>query len=130
MRDAGVTRARYVSPRTHAATTAKVATAVSTRQEVIIVRVVLDHGGCFVRLHELCELPQGLLDLLKLRVGQAMHWPESGIAQHADVLTQDDFRGEEVERALLLQIDDPGDAAVRSETAADDDVGIENDANA
>lgn len=53
--------------------------------------------------------------------------PEVGIVQHTDVLVQDDVRGEEVERALFPPIDDPGDPAVRSQVAADDDVGIEND---
>ena len=62
------------------------AAAVSTGQEVIIIRIVLDHGGCFVRLHELCELPEGLLDLHELRVGQTVHRPEAGIVQHADIV--------------------------------------------
>ncbi len=69
---------------------------------MIIIRVVLDHYRCLVRFDELAQFP--------LRVGEAVHRSEAGVAgvvEHADVLAQDDFRGEKIEPNVLPEIDDP-----------------------
>ncbi len=51
------------------------------------------------RFDELAQFP--------LRVGEAVHRSEARVVEHADVLAQDDFRGEKIEPNVLPEIDDP-----------------------
>lgn len=49
--------------------------AVGTGEEMIVVGIILDHGGCLIGFDKPREFPEGFVNLRKVGVGQAVNWP-------------------------------------------------------
>lgn len=96
-------------------------------EKVVVVRILLDHGGRPDRPHNPRKLPERLIDLGELVVSHSMRATMARIAEYAAVFTQNRRRDNELEGVGFPQIDDAGDATVWGQVTADDDIGVKDD---
>lgn len=99
-------------------------------QQMVVVRIILNHCRDNIRLDQFGEFPKPIVNLSQLRIGQVMCPAQVRIAKHLAVFGQDGLGYDQLEGAVFPQINDPGNAAMRGEEATDDDVGIKYDAHA
>ena len=90
-------------------------------KHVIAIGISLDDRRSLGRDDEFCECAKPSVDLVQLRIGQSMEFKQAWIARHLSILDQRRLGDDQLEGALLPEINDARDATMRCQVPADDD---------